>query len=451
MQYYSTNNRNNRVPLKKAVLKGLADDKGLYMPINIPTVSRNFLQNISNYSFKEIGFEVAKAFFADDIPYRELENIIGEALNFGTPLVQLDDNTHILELWHGPTLAFKDVGARFMARLMAYFSKKDPKEANILVATSGDTGSAVANGFYKVQGIKVTILYPKNGVSKIQEQQLTTLGNNITALEIDGNFDDCQQMVKSAFSDDELNQKLFLTSANSINIARLIPQAFYYFNAYSQLKDKSRPLVFSVPSGNFGNLTAGLIAKKMGLPAEFFIAATNINDVVPEYLSNGIFRPRPSAATLSNAMDVGNPSNFSRMLDLYNNSVEEMRKDILGFSFTDDQTVQGMKEIYEHFKYIIDPHGAVAYLGIKEFLKNEMNNLKIKDKDKKKTPHANCILLETAHPAKFADTVLKALDIKVAVPERLADCLDKKKVSVPLSNKFDEFKSYLLKTSKGGS
>lgn len=446
MQYYSTNNKKQLVSLKKAVLKGLADDRGLYMPTTIPKMTNNFIQNIRNYSFSEISFEVAKAFFSDDLPYKELENIVKEAINFNTPIVQLTEQVNILELWHGPTLAFKDVGARFMARLLGYFSKRSEQKINVLVATSGDTGSAVANGFLNVEGIDVTILYPSGGVSKSQEQQLTTLGNNIKTLEIEGTFDDCQRLVKSAFVDTDLNEKLTLTSANSINIARLIPQSFYYFYAFSRLKDKAKSLVFSVPSGNFGNLTAGLIAKHMGLPVHQFIASTNVNDVVPKYLESGEYSPRPSIATISNAMDVGDPSNFRRMLDIYDDSVEEMRKDLVGYSFTDDQTIKAMQEVYSNYDYIIDPHGAVGYLGMKNYFSDEAHKTKFKEKDRKKISDCNVVIIETAHPAKFAETVKKAIDVDIVIPERLAEYLDKQKQTTKLSNKFEDFKEFLLNT-----
>jgi threonine synthase len=438
MLYYSTNNAKNRVSLKKAVLKGLADDKGLFMPATLPSLPKNFIQNIRNYSFQDISFEVAKAFFADDIPYKDLQAIISDAINFETPLVQLDDETFVLELWHGPTLAFKDVGARFMARLLGHFSKKASQETNILVATSGDTGSAVANGFFNVPGIHVTILYPKGGVSTIQEQQLTTLGNNITAIEIEGTFDDCQRLVKSAFTDSDINARLTLTSANSINIARLIPQSFYYFYAYAQLKDKVRPVIFSVPCGNFGNLTAGLLTTRMGLPVHRFIASTNVNQVFPEYLDSGNYKPRPSIPTISNAMDVGDPSNFHRMLELYDHSVEKMRNEISSYSFDDDQTRETIKEIHSNFQYIIDPHGAVGYLGLNAYLEE------LKAKEKKKKTTFNSIILETAHPSKFFDTVKETLNIDMVIPERLEKCLKKEKNAVTLSKEFEDLKSYLM-------
>jgi len=434
MQFYSTNNIKNRVSFKKAVLQGLSDDNGLYMPEEIPQLANSFIKNIKNFTIQEISFEVAKAYLHDDVSYNDLKRIVFDSINFDTPLIELNEKTQILELSHGPTLAFKDFGARFMARLTSHFLKKSNQQVNVLVATSGDTGSAVANGFLGVENIKVIILYPKNGVSQIQEKQLTTLGQNITAIEVKGTFDDCQRLVKTAFLDPDLQNALTLTSANSINIARLLPQMFYYFNAYARLVDKSKPIYFSVPCGNFGNLTAGLIAKRMGLPVEKFIAATNINKVFPDYLESGKFEPRKSVQTISNAMDVGNPSNFSRMLDLYGKSLEKMRNDVIAYFFTDEETQQAMKTIYEQFKYRIDPHGAVAYLGFTEFAQNK-NNIK-------------GIILETAHPAKFYDTVKQATGHEFEIPEQLAESMKKTKNAIAISENFEDFKNYLLKNTK---
>jgi threonine synthase len=368
MNYYSTNNPTHKVSLKEAVLKGLAYDNGLYMPEAIPVLPKSFFDLLPEKSFQQIAFEVANAFLKDDVPTAELKRIIEHTISFDAPLIELEKNVFTLELFHGPTLAFKDFGARFMSQLLGYFAKEEKREIVILVATSGDTGSAVANGFLGVPGTKVVVLYPSGKVSDTQEKQFTTLGQNITALEVDGSFDDCQRLVKEAFLDEELTTKFFLTSANSINIARLIPQSFYYFYAWSRLKEKSN-VVFSVPSGNFGNLTAGLIAKRMGLPIRHFVASTNINDIVPEYLRTGHFNPKSSQSTISNAMDVGNPSNFARMMDLYQNDHEKLKSDVLGFDFSDAETQTTMCEVFARSKYIIDPHGAVGYLGLKKIFK----------------------------------------------------------------------------------
>jgi len=354
-----------------------------------------------------------------------------EAINFETPLVKLHDNIYALELFHGPTLAFKDVGARYMARMLNFFTSDYQKEIHVLVATSGDTGSAVANGFLGVEGIRVYVLYPKGLVSNLQEKQFTTLGQNITALEVDGSFDDCQRLVKEAFINPEINDKLTLTSANSINIARLLPQSFYYFNAYRQLWDKSRKVVFSVPSGNFGNLTSGLIAQRMGLPVDQFIAATNINDVVPEYLITGDYMARPSVATISNAMDVGDPSNFKRILDMYNYSHEKIASDITGYSFTDDEVKSYIAKIYSNYKYLMDPHGSIAYMALKSHL--ELN------------PDYTGIFLETAHPAKFHDTVEEVIGTKIEIPEKLAAFTKREKKSIQISSNFLDFKDFLMK------
>ena len=363
MRLYSTKNPTSFVSLKEAVFKGLPEDNGLFMPEFIPQLSNDFIKNLKNHSFQSIAFEVAKTLIGDTIPEKDLKNIVESAIDFPAPVVKLEDDTYILELFHGPSLAFKDFGARFMAQLMSYFNQGDNKELVILVATSGDTGGAVAAGFYKALGIKVVILYPSGKVSMLQEKQLTTLGENITALEVEGTFDDCQALVKKAFLDSELTHKIRLSSANSINIARLIPQSFYYFEAYKQLDTKGKPVIFSIPSGNFGNLTAGLFAKKMGLPIHQFLAATNANDVVPQYLASGSYKPIPSVRTLSNAMDVGNPSNFARMLNLYSSTWNNMIEDIKGYSYNDEQTKAAVKEVFSKYNYIIDPHGAVGYLA----------------------------------------------------------------------------------------
>lgn len=401
------------------------------MPSQIPSVSTQFLEAIGSLSFQEISFEVAKCLLNGEIPDTALRQIIDDAINFDAPLIRISEGVFVLELFHGPTLAFKDFGARFMARLMSYFTRNENRQLTILVATSGDTGSAVAHGFFRIEGIRVVLLYPSGKVSDIQEKQMTTLGENITALEIAGAFDDCQSLVKQAFLDQDLNEQMNLTSANSINIARLIPQSFYYFFAFSQLKEKNHPVVFSVPSGNFGNLTAGLLAKKMGLPISKFVAATNSNDVVPQYLRSGLFMPRPSIQTISNAMDVGNPSNFVRMLALHGNDLDAMRFNIYGAAFSDQQTKTTIKEVFEQYRYLLDPHGAVGYLGLNDYLK-------------KASQTVNGIFLETAHPAKFLDIVKEVLGTEIEIPERLKKCLTAQKQSASLSCNFDDFKSFLL-------
>jgi len=430
MNYYSTNNRNLKVSLREAVIQGLAPDNGLYMPESIPTLSASFFESLSQLSFQEIGFHVAKNLIGEDIPTNELTRIVDHTIQFDAPLVEVERNVFSLELYHGPTLAFKDFGARFLSGLLGYFANQQDKEITILVATSGDTGSAVANGFFNVPGTKVIVLYPSGKVSDIQEKQFTPLGGNITALEIDGTFDDCQQLVKQAFMDEELKRKLFLTSANSINIARLIPQSFYYFHAVAQLMGKQNEIVFSVPSGNFGNLTAGLFAKRMGLPIHKFVATTNENDIVPAYLKTKIFSPRPSVQTISNAMDVGNPSNFARILDLYQNEFERLSKDVVGFHYSDEQTSTAMNEVFKRKSYSLDPHGAVGYLGLKDFLMTK--------------PRANGIFLETAHPAKFMQVVEDALNQTIEIPERLRVFLMKDKQSIKMKNSFDELRNFLM-------
>ncbi|MDP2038397.1 MAG: threonine synthase [Ignavibacteria bacterium] len=436
MKYYSTNSKNKLFSFEQAVMKGLADDGGLFMPQSIPNLGEEFFANIESKSFTEIALEVSKHFIEEEIPQTKLEEIVTEAINFPAPIVEIDINLFVLELFHGPTLAFKDFGARFMAKTMGYFAQKENSHLNILVATSGDTGSAVANGFYNTPGINVYILYPKGKVSKIQEQQLTTLDKNITALEIDGTFDDCQRLVKAAFVDPELSSKLNLSSANSINIARLLPQSFYYMEAYKQIPDKSCPVVFSVPSGNLGNITAGLLAMKMGLPIHKLIGATNKNDVFTEFIKSGNFNPRASVQTLSNAMDVGNPSNLTRIIDLYSNSIQDIRNDIYSTTFNDEQTRVAVKNVFEKNKYVIDPHGAVGYLALQKFLKEN-------------SPQKfTSIVLETAHPAKFKDVVEKELSIEVEIPERLAACLTKEKRAVELSSDYKSLKEFLLETKE---
>jgi threonine synthase len=433
LKFYSTNNKQIQVLFREAVLKGIADDGGLFMPNEIPKLSENFFHDIEKYSFQEIGFEVAKLFI-DDINEVDLRTIINNAISFPAPLVKLSENISILELFHGPTLAFKDFGAKFLANLLTHYLKDEKKETLILVATSGDTGSAVANGFYEKEGIKVALLYPSGKVSRTQEQQLTTLGKNIFAFEIDGVFDDCQRLVKQAFHDSELKNIFSMTSANSINIARLLPQSFYYFEAYKQVKDKSLPFVVSVPSGNFGNLTAGLLAQAMGLPVHKFVAAVNANDVFFNYLQSGRFEPKPSVLTLSNAMDVGNPSNFARIISLFENDVNLIRKRISCSSFNDEQTLLAIKEVKEKYRYTVDPHGAVGYLALKKYLQETGQE------------DVNGVILETAHPAKFSEIVDKVLEEKTVIPERLSACFEKEKVSVKTIKDYASFKEALVRT-----
>ncbi len=427
MKFYSTKNRGELVSLREAVLKGMPSDNGLYMPQRIPALQPSFFEQKSA-SFQEMSFDVAKQFIEKDIPSDVLSRLISDAINFDAPLIQLSEQIHVLELFHGPTLAFKDFGARFMSRIMSFFVKDSDESLNVLVATSGDTGSAVANGFYGVPGINVIILYPSGKISDIQEKQIATLDKNITALEIDGTFDDCQQLVKSAFIDPDLNRVLRLTSANSINIARLIPQSFYYVWAIAQLPSHSdKTIIISVPSGNFGNLTAGLIAKKMGLPVGKFITATNSNSVVPEYLAHGKFVPKPSVQTISNAMDVGNPSNFARMLDMYKNSLPKMRADLTGNSHSEEDTRQAIRDVKERFGYTLDPHGAVGYSGLVSVLSDNQIG----------------VFLETAHPAKFLTVVEPIIEDKIQIPERLAQYLNRKKKSTKITKDFDNFKEFL--------
>ena len=430
MKFYSTKNASEAFSLREAVLKGLPDDNGLFLPEKIPVLPATFFQKLHSKSFVEICLDVATPYLKDDITDEHIQQIVGDAINFDAPLVRLNDKLGVLELFHGPTLAFKDFGARFMARLISWLIKDSQQKITILVATSGDTGSAVASGFYGVEGIDVVILYPSGMVSRLQEQQLTTLGKNITALEVQGTFDDCQRMVKEAFLDPDLKKSRRLTSANSINISRLIPQSFYYFHACAQL-DAGMPVVFSVPSGNFGNLTAGIMASRMGLPVRKFIAATNANSIVPDYLRSGTYQPAASVQTISNAMDVGNPSNFERLLHLYGRSVESMRKEISGYSFTDEETRQRMKTMYRDTGYILDPHGAVGVLGMEKYSKEAGDD-------------AFGVVLETAHPAKFKEVVEEVLEIKLDLPAALAAADKRKKESVPMKNDFSELKNYLM-------
>nr|WP_319268968.1 threonine synthase [uncultured Draconibacterium sp.] len=435
MRYYSTNKNTPDVSLKEAVVKGLAADNGLFMPERIEKFEPAFFDGIQNLSFQEIAFEVAKKFFGEDIEEAKLKEIVYDTLQFDCPVVKVTDSIYSLELFHGPTLAFKDVGARFMARLLNYFLGKQEQLVNVLVATSGDTGSAVANGFLGVEGIHVYVLYPKGKVSDIQESQFTTLGQNITALEVEGTFDDCQHLVKTAFLDEDLNKKLVLTSANSINVARFLPQAFYYFNAYARLKEAGKlddkKFVVSVPSGNFGNLTAGLIAAEMGLPVEQFIAANNENDVVFEYLESGEYKPRPSVETIANAMDVGAPSNFARILDLYQQDHAIISNMIKGYRYSDEQIRAVILKVYNEQNYLCDPHGACGYQSLCEYLAEDEIG----------------IYLETAHPAKFTETVENVIGKgKVVLPEKLAAFMKGEKQSEQMTKDYENFRSFLLKT-----
>ena len=434
MKFYSINRKSAAVSLHEAVLRGLAPDGGLYMPEKILPLAKSFLRQLGSLSFQEISLHVARHLFGEDVPANILKKIIADAYPFDAPLVRLDEGLFTLELFHGPTLSFKDFAARFMARLMAYFIQDSQQELTVLVATSGDTGSAVAQGFLGVAGIRVVIVYPSGMVSEIQEKQLTTMGKNVTALNVQGSFDDCQRMVKQAFLDGEIQKKLMLASANSINIARLFPQTFYHVSCYAQLPDKTKPVVVSVPSGNFGNLTAGLLAKRMGLPIAMFVASTNENNVVPEYLRTGHFVPRPSRQTMSSAMDIGHPSNFIRMLELYGGDREAMKKDVYGASFSDEQTAAAMHEVFEKYGYVMDPHGAVGYLGLEQYLRSFGRP-------------ANGIFIETAHPAKFVESVEQAIGQKVELPQALAACLKKEKKSVALPASFEALKEFLLARS----
>ncbi|MDR7132311.1 threonine synthase [Algoriphagus sp. 4150] len=432
MKFYSTNNSNHQVELAEAVIKGLAPDQGLYMPTEIPVLSKELLDKLPEMTFREIGYEVIGALFSTALSEAQINELVDHTLTFDAPLVQVEEDVYSLELFHGPTLAFKDFGARFCSKLMSMLMSKSDRKVRVLVATSGDTGSAVANGFLGVDGVEVIILFPKGKVSELQEKQFTTLGQNITALEVDGVFDDCQKMVKEAFLDAELNEKLLLTSANSINVARWIPQCLYYFYAFSRLPRKDKKVAFAVPSGNFGNIAAGILAQRMGLPIAHFVAATNVNKVVPDYLQDGLFTAKPSIATISNSMDVGNPSNFYRLLALYGNDEQELKSQVSGCYYSDEATVAAMQAVKEK-GYTLDPHGAVGYLGLKNFMG--------------KNPSYQGVFLETAHPGKFRETVEKALDLKLTLPERLAAFMDGEKKVESMQNDFQEFKSY-LKTLK---
>ncbi|MBA6152615.1 threonine synthase [Gelidibacter maritimus] len=431
MNYYSLNKKAPNTSFKEAVIKGIAPDKGLYFPETITPLPASFFENIDNLSYEAIAFEAIKQFVSPDIPEDVLKTIIAETLSFDFPVVKINDQVSTLELFHGPTMAFKDVGARFMARCLGYFNQNNTEEVTVLVATSGDTGGAVANGFLGVKGVKVVILYPSGKVSDIQEKQLTTLKQNITALEVDGVFDDCQDMVKRAFLDDELTSKMQLTSANSINVARWLPQMFYFFFAYKQLHKTHKKIVFSVPSGNFGNICAGMMAQQLGLPIHHFVAANNENNVVTEYLTTRLYQPKPSVQTISNAMDVGNPSNFIRIQEIYKHNFEALKSNLSSFSFSDDQTREALKELYTDFKYIADPHGAVGYLGCKSYLKDNED--------------AHCVFLETAHPTKFLNVVEDIIPEKIELPSQIKAVMDEEKASIPIAH-YDELKAVLFNT-----
>ena len=430
MLYFSTNNQSAKVNFREATISGQAPDKGLYFPETIPFLQNEFFTGIDKLSKEEIAFRVIQPYIGNEIPQNELERIIAETIYFDFPLKKIDQHIFSLELFHGPTLAFKDVGARFMSRCLGYFVKDFNKQITVLVATSGDTGGAVANGFFNVDGVKVVILYPSGKVSSVQELQLTTPGKNISALEIEGSFDDCQKMVKQAFADKQLNQKIFLTSANSINVARWLPQQFYYFFAYQQWPEKDNPPVISVPSGNFGNICAGLLAHRSGLPVMHFIAACNANDVVTEYLATENYVPAKSVATISNAMDVGDPSNFVRILELFNKEFRSLKKVMSSYSFSDEKTKEILGQVFREKKYLLDPHGAVGYGALKKYLQQH--------------PGQKGIFLETAHPVKFYDVVEPVVNEKVPMPQSVQDLLKLKKISIKMRSDYRELKEYLL-------
>lgn len=429
MNYFSLNNNAPIATFETAVRKGLAPDKGLYFPEHIEPLEASFLDSIENYSDAEIAFQSIKQFICPEIPEYDLKQIISETLSFDFPVLEIEEGISTLELFHGPTMAFKDVGARFMARCLGYFNKDNNEEVTVLVATSGDTGGAVASGFLGVKGVRVVILYPSGKVSHVQEKQLTTLGQNITALEVDGTFDDCQDIVKRAFLDDDLTEKMALTSANSINIARWMPQMFYFLFAYKQLKSKNKPIVFSVPSGNFGNICAGMLAQKLGFPFAHFIASNNANNVVERYFKTNTYSPLPSIQTISNAMDVGNPSNFVRIQKLHDNNFEALKNNLTAYSFSDEQTKEALSAIYKGSGYIADPHGAVGYLGCKSYLE--------------KNPAAQTIFLETAHPTKFLDVVEAVIPEKIALPPQIQAVIEKEKSAIYVED-YSQFKTFLL-------
>jgi len=431
MNYYSLNKQAPNTSFKNAVIKGLAPDKGLYFPESITPLPQSFWDIFDDLSYSEIAFTAIKQFVSPEIPEATLKTIVEETLSFDFPIVKLNDNISTLELFHGPTMAFKDVGARFMARCLGYFNKNNTNnEVTVLVATSGDTGGAVANGFLGVKGVNVVILYPSGKVSNIQEKQLTTLGQNIKALEVNGTFDDCQAMVKTVFLDEELTSKMQLTSANSINVARWLPQLFYFMFAYKQLHNKYDDIVFSIPSGNFGNICAGMMAQQLGLPIKHFVAANNANNVITRYLISKLYKPKPSVQTISNAMDVGAPSNFIRIQEIYKNNFDILKENLSSYSFTDDETREAMREVYNNYNYVADPHGAVGYLGCKSYLEEN--------------PNTHCVFLETAHPTKFLDVVEEVIKEEQTLPEQIQAIMGKEKESVAIST-YDDLKKFLLK------
>jgi len=430
MNYYSLNKQSPVVDFKEATINGQAPDSGLYFPASIPAVPKEFIDNIESYDEAEIAFRVINPYAGDVIPENELRRIVAETVNFSIPLVPVTENIFSLELFHGPTLAYKDIGARFMSRCLGYFVKDNNKKVTVLVATSGDTGGAVANGFYGVEGVDVVILYPSGKVSTVQEQQLTTLGKNIRAIEVDGNFDDCQQLVKQAFTDKDVREKLFLTSANSINVARWLPQQFYYFFAWKQWADKKNPPVIAVPSGNFGNICAGILAYISGLPVNHFIAACNANNTVPEFMQTENYQPKKAIATISNAMDVGNPSNFVRILELFHHQLGDLKKVFSSYSINDERTKAAIKEVYTSHHYLPDPHGAVGYIALEHYLADK--------------PGTKGMFLETAHPVKFYDVVEPIIHEKVPVPASVAAIMDNKKQAVAMGTSYNEFKAYLM-------
>ena len=430
MKYYSTNKDSPLVNFKEATIKGQAPDKGLYFPEYIPQVEKDLIDNIENFSKNDIAFRVLQPYVSGSIPDDNLFEIVTETINFPITLVKINETVFSLELFHGPTLAFKDVGARFMSRCLGYFMKSENKKVTVLVATSGDTGGAVANGFYNVDEVDVIILYPSGKVSPVQEKQLTTLEKNIHAIEVEGTFDDCQQMVKQAFADTEINKRLFLTSANSINIARWLPQQIYYFFAYKQWKDKDDPPVISVPSGNFGNICAGILAMISGLPVKHFIAACNANDIVTKYLESQKLEPKKAIPTLSNAMDVGDPSNFVRILEIFDNDFNKLKKNLSSYSFTDQQTLMAIEKIYTQYKYLADPHGAIGYLALEKYVNNN--------------PGSKGIFLETAHHVKFPEALEKISGKKIEIPEQLSDLMKKEKKAIRMQPDYKELKDHLL-------
>jgi threonine synthase len=431
MKFYSLNKKAPDVDFREATVNGQAPDKGLYFPRSIPTIKKELIDSIENYSNEAIAVEVISPYTCDTIPKDELQRIVSETVNFDIPLVNINEYISSLELFHGPTLAFKDVGARFMSRCLGYFAKGWDGKIVVLVATSGDTGGAVANGFYNIEGVEVVILYPSGKVSTVQEKQLTTLGNNIHALEVEGNFDECQQMVKQAFSDTELNKRIWLTSANSINVARWLPQQFYYFFLWKQWKDKDHPPVVAVPSGNFGNLCAGLLAQHSGLPIRHFIAACNVNDTVPQFLQTGIYDPKKTVATISNAMDVSDPSNFVRIMELFNQGSNELKKILSSYTITDDQTRSTLSSVFQQYHYLLDPHGAVAYSALERYLREYSNE--------------KGVILETAHPVKFYDVIESLIAQAIPVPDAVAVQLKKEKKSTKIGTDANELKEFLLK------